>query len=56
MFFLIVPISMLLIVLLMLTTLAQAMGHRYHTAVMCGMGVLGWIGVLYFSLSKLSGQ
>lgn len=56
MFYLTVSISMLLIVLLMLTTVAQTMGRRYHTAVMCGIGMLGWLGVLYFSLSKLSSQ
>lgn len=49
-------ISVALMLILALSTAAQVMGRRYHTAVMCGIGVLGWIGVLYFSLSKLLGQ
>jgi mannose/fructose/N-acetylgalactosamine-specific phosphotransferase system component IIC len=57
--FFMIGFSIVMMLALGLTTIAQASGRRYYIAVMCGVGVLGWILVLYFNLTmlaKLAGQ
>ncbi|MDP3770237.1 MAG: hypothetical protein U1A25_03260 [Candidatus Sungbacteria bacterium] len=51
-----VPVSILFVFLLGIATLGQALSKRYHIAIISGIGMLGWLVVLYFSISKPLGQ